>query len=440
MKKILPASAIIILIILFNSCEKVDLPDFGHHNPPGKSYDAGVAVAWIKLQQQISKTTPGFSPGVTGRAFGYSGITLYESVQPGFPGYQSLASQLAGSLTLPAINKHDKYYWPASANRAMAIITRNLFAATTPANKFSIDSLETSFNTKFQTEAPAAEITRAVDFGGQIATAIFDWSKTDGSLAVYPPYVPPAGSGLWIPTPPAFAPAAAPYQGTFRSFITGIADKAALPPPIAYSDVPGSAFYNMANEVYTLSLSLTAYDTTTVRFWADLPGQFNGPAHFTSVLSQLIEKENLHLGEAAIAYAKHGIAITDAGIACFKTKYQYNLIRPISYIRSVLSHPSWNAVIATPPHPEYSSAHAIIMQATAEVLKDIFGSHYSFTDHSFDVTYGSRHYNSFDEYAWEGAWSRVIGGIHYKPTAYAGIQQGKKVGVWVNKLKFHGND
>jgi hypothetical protein len=438
-------SILIILsaVFILNSCNKFDF--FNHHGgPTPKNYDASVAVGWAKLQLQLSKTTAGFDPAVTGRSFAYSGLALYESVQPGMPGYQSLASQLSAGLALPqAENK--SYYWPAAANKAMADVIRNLFSNTTPANISSIDSLEADFNNKFTGEASSAELQRSIDFGNKVATAVFEYSKTDGMHEGWkgpfsPSYAPPIGPGLWIPTPSGFTPPARPFMGDNRPFIPGIAAKATAPAPLAYSDEPGSPFYKIVDYVYTLSLSLTAADTVTVRFWADLPGQFNGPAHFTSVLTQLIQAEKFNLGEAAVAYAKHGIALNDAGIACFKTKYQYNLIRPVSYIRSVLVHPNWNPVINTPPHPEYTSAHATIMQATAEVLKDIFGKNHHFTDRSFETTYGARSYKNFDEYAWDGAWSRVIGGIHYLPSAYAGIEQGKKAGAEVNKLRFKGND
>ena len=39
-------------------------------------------------------------------------------------------------------------------------------------------------------------------------------------------------------------------------------------------------------------------------------------------------------------------------------------------------------VIPTPPHPEYPAAHAVISAASAAVLENIFGEHYSFTDHT----------------------------------------------------------
>lgn len=404
-------------------------------------YDASVAVSWAKMQITLSRSTAGFDPAATARTYAYSGLALYESVQPGMPGYKSIANQLSDGLSLPVADPGLNYYWPAAANACMASILKNLFANTSAANMTSIDSLEADYNTKFAMDVTSSKLQRSADFGKSIAAAVFNWSKTDSGHEAYlhavdPTYTPPVGKGLWVPTPPAFGPPVRPHWGDNRSFIPDIADKAAMPPPIAYSEVPGSPFYKMVKEIYTISQTLTHEDSIIVKFWADLPGQMNGPSHFTNVLTQVIVVENSNLADAAVAYAKHGIAIYDASIACFRSKYTYTLVRPITYIRDVLGHTTWNAVINTPPHPEYTSAHACIMQASADVLGNIFGNDYSFDDHTNEALYGVRHYNSFQQYANEGAWSRILGGIHYKQSGNAGLVQGKKVGKRVNMLKF----
>ena len=424
-----------LLVFAMYSCNKTEV-----QGPLTKKYSSDVPTAWIRLQLQLSKTTPGYSPGVTARTFGYAGLTMYESVVPGMPGYQSVALQLGAPLPAQTYNFKHAYYWPASVNAAMASITRNLFISTPPANKLSIDSLEAAFSKSFEAEASSATLERSADFGRQVAAAMFEWSKTDGGANDYlgqpTGYTPVAGEGLWVPTFPAFAPAALPYCGSYRSFVKDIASKLLLPPPIPYSTSIKSPFYAMANEIYTTSLNLSHSDSVTVRFWGDIPGQFNGPAHFTSVAAQLVERAHLSLDDAAILYAKHGMAMSDGVITCFNTKYTYNLLRPITYIRTVLGHANWTSVIPTPPHPEYPSAHAVIMTATSVVLEDTFGENYSFTDNSFSTTYGARHYSSFKEYAEEGTGSRILGGLHYRASGEAGMEQGKKVGELINKIRF----
>ncbi|SHG56782.1 hypothetical protein SAMN04488109_0863 [Chryseolinea serpens] len=434
MKKYL-SFLMMVCLLVFSTCQE------HWKQPAAKKYSSTVATTWINLQQKLTKTTAGYSPGVTGRAFAYTGLSLYESIVPGMPGYRSILPFVGGPTTVVPADCQS-YYWPASANAAMASMIRNLFESTSAANKVTIDSLEDAFNTQFQGEAHATVLQNSANFGRSVAEAIFEWSKTDGSHEAYKPqpntYVPPVGPGLWIPTPPAFLPAASPYVGNDRSFTPGIAAQTQpttfpLPP---YSEEPGSDFYNMVNFSYTLSQSLTPADIITAKTWADIPGNFNGTAHFTNIATQLIILKKLKLDEAALVYAKHGIALRDAIISVFKTKYRYNVIRPISYIRNVMGFTTWNTVVPTPPHPEYASAHTVIGKASSVVLESFFGKKCAFVDRTHEATFGARSYNTLAEYAEDGAWSRVLAGIHYNKTAADGLIQGKAVGNMVNSLPF----
>ncbi|MFT3701704.1 MAG: hypothetical protein QM802_05015 [Agriterribacter sp.] len=126
--------------------------------------------------------------------------------------------------------------------------------------------------------------------------------------------------------------------------------------------------------------------------------------------------------------------MNDASISTFKTKYTYTLIRPISYIQNVFKDAGWNSVIPTPPHPEYSAAHAVISAASAAVLEKIFGTNYAFSDNTYASSYGIRNYASFDAYAKEAGHSRLMGGLHYGPSVDTGLIQGRKIGKLVNEL------
>jgi len=430
LKIILP---VVVFIVAISSCKKYDTP-----GPIGR-YPADVANAWMQMHIRLTKSTAGYNSVVSDRSFGYAGIAMYEALLPGIPGCRDLLPQIGGT-SIPIDKNPNQYYWPASVNAAMARLTKSFFETTSAANMASIDSLEAAFSTKFQTEADPVKIQNAVDYGHLVATSIFDWSKTDGghqafSHIVDPTYTAPVGDGLWVPTFPAFGQPVHPRWGNNRSFIANIAANTQPGPPLAYSIEPGTPFYEMVNELYNTSLSLTPEDSVTAKFWGDQPGNLNVPAHATNILTQLITKNNMDLGAATAAYALHGIALNDACISVFKTKYQYNLLRPITYIRTVMGHSTWNSVIPTPPHPENTAAHAVISAASAVVLEKIFGKHYAFTDHSYDASYGARTYNSFDDYANEAGRARFLAGIHYKPSIATGLIQGRQVGNKVVQLR-----
>jgi hypothetical protein len=397
------------------------------------------------MQQKLFAGTPGLLPHVTGRTYAYVGLTLYESIVPGMPGYQSLASQLNGGLALPAIQREKQYHWPASANAALAYMLKNLLPHTSPQLLKSVDSLEADFYSKFKTDADAEALRRSADFGKRIAVAIFEWSKTDGGHEAYKnpfsdTYVPPTGPGKWVPTDTIFKKPVYPYWGNNRTFIPGLAQATQPPPPPVYSETPGSDFYTAANEIYTMSQNLKREDSLCARFWAYEqlnPGDevaFHDVSHAASIATQMILLKNLSLQDAAVLYCKHGIAGNEAGISCVKTKFQYNVVRPVTYIRTVLERPNWNTVIFTPPFPEYTSGHAVVSMSYATVLENTFGK-IPFTDHSFDNSYGPRKFESFEAYAKEAALSRMYGGIHYRFGMEEGLKQGKKVAAMVNQLK-----
>lgn len=407
-----------------------------HPSPADPIFSADVAHAWMQMHIRLTRSTAGYNSVVSDRSFGYAGITMYEAVLPVIEGNTSLLAQIGGSSLTPD-KSGDQYYWPESLNAAMARITRQFFESTSAANLKTIDSLETVYKNQFLALTSPDKLTNAETYGRQVADAIFEWSKTDGGHQAYknvtdPTYTPPVGLGLWVPTPTGVP--ILPRWGNSRTFIANSAVSSQPGPPTPYSEDPGSAFYAMANEVYTTSQSLTKTDTTTARFWADTPGNLNVPAHATNILTQLLVTTKQDLLKAAAAYALHGIALSDAAVSTFKTKYNYNLLRPFTYIRTVMNKSTWNPVIPTPPHPEYSAAHAVVSAASAAVLEKLFGVGFKFSDKTYESSYGVRSYNTFQEYAREAGRSRLLGGIHYGLSISAGLTQGAKVGTLVNQL------
>ena len=133
--------------------------------------------------------------------------------------------------------------------------------------------------------------------------------------------------------------------------------------------------------------------------------------------------------------ARLGVSVADAFIANWKTKYQYDTLRPISYIRKVID-PKWDALLITPPFPEFPSGHSTQSGAAAEVLTAIWGDAFAFEDatHSDDGM-PPRPFASFWAAAEEAAVSRLYGGIHFRPAVELGLDQGRCVGAFVVALK-----
>jgi hypothetical protein len=120
----------------------------------------------------------------------------------------------------------------------------------------------------------------------------------------------------------------------------------------------------------TPARNLTPEQDTIARFWSDDPGQTaTPPGHSISIATQMLRTEDSSLATAAEAYAKVGLAVCDAFIACWYEKYVYNLLRPVTYIQRLVD-PAWLSVLVTPPFPEYTSGHSVQSGAAFPVLSD----------------------------------------------------------------------
>jgi hypothetical protein len=399
--------------------------DHGHLQQT-KTFSSDAVVSWLNMQLQMVKVPlPAGTAGQgTDRCQAYCGIALYESVVPGMPAYQSLFGQLTDFPAMPSTEPGKAYNWAASANAALAEMNRRLFPATANANKFSMDSLEKSWQAKYAAETDAATMDRSIAFGKEVAMRVFNWAATDGSANVYPPYVPPVGAGLWIPT--ATTPPINPYASQMRLLVPGAADNTALEPPPTFSTVPGSAFYNMVKDVYDARRNITDEQKALADYFKDVPGYTPGGTYL-ALMKQALELTKPTLNMAAVTYVKVGLATRDASTILFRNKYVFNLIRPVTYIKAYIDA-TWSTYIPTPNHPEFPSGHSTSGGAILEMMRTIFGEDFHITLHTYDyLLYPPRSYTSFTQLSNDISDSRFYSGLHYRATLDKSTAQGKKV-------------
>lgn len=409
--------------------------------PATATFDSSIARSWFDLALTLARTTPGFSPPVASRAFAYQGVALWETVRFGITGARSLAGQLEELTVLPRPLAGKAYHWGAAANAVLARMQRLLHPKTSAGNKTAIDDLEAQLASSFTGQASAETLARSVAFGVEVANAVYFWSRNDrgheGFDRNFPSsYSPPVGPGLWVPTPPGNQSALQPYWGENRTFALDTSDVCDPGAPPPYSTVNTSLFWQEANEVFVTTNALTQAQTDIALWWADNPGQTaTPPGHSISLLTQVLAEKGARLDVAADAYARVGIAVADAFIACWKAKFTYNLLRPITYIQANLD-PNWVSPITTPPFPEYTSGHSVQSGAWAEVMTGLFGDRYGFTDSTNTfLGYSARSFQSFYDAANEAAISRLYGGIHFRSAIDLGVLQGRCVGRQVLALK-----
>lgn len=421
---------LLFVFFLLSGCNKLD--DFWDHHP-GKpdqptSYSSEVIEKWMAMQIRLMKNATGIPNHGFSRHYAYTGIAALEAIAPGMPAYGQWNKKWNGLSGLPYAGHTKKYYWPANVNAALAGMNKAMFPNANNIDKAAIDSLENALNEVFLTKIGASRLSVSAQFGKDVANAVYNWAETDGYKNANNAYTPPVGDGLWKPTAPAFANAATPYWGNNRLIIKGSTLQSQPPAPPAYSTDANSPFFKMAKQVYDASLTLTADQTAMAIFWRDVPG-VSSPGHWLSILQQTVHQTNPSLAKAALAYALTGTAINDGLIGCFQIKYQYNLVRPITFIRESMGYATWNSLLGTPAHPECPSAHSALSAGAAYMFEKIFGKPSSFTDHTYDyLGFGPRTYTSFTAIAKEAGQSRLYAGIHYQFSIDAGLSQGRKIG------------
>lgn len=405
------------------------------------TYAPDVATAWFDFLYDTVKTTSSGPPPAS-RIYGLASLALYESVVPGMPENKTLAGQLndlpADALPTPVNEIHS---WPIAANRALARVSAHFFAA----SQVDIDALEAAQLAALTGTNSQAVIDRSVQFGDDVADALIAWNDTDGFAdlaACNAAYVPPLDpvDGGWVPTGPNQGYGALPCWGTLRCWAVTDADECGASGPPPYSTATTSEFYGYAQILYALTgvagANLTPEQDLIARYWADNPGATGTPGgHWIQVVSVVAAQENLKLDTVAEAYARVGIAIHDAFITCWRTKYDFYLCRPVTYIQANID-PLWTPLLGTPGFPAYSSGHSTQSGAAASVLTDLFGP-LAFTDTTHTTQnpalgVGDRDFDNFYEAASEAAASRLYGGIHWVFDNYDGVDQGVCIGETIN--------
>ncbi|MCP9764965.1 vanadium-dependent haloperoxidase [Lacihabitans soyangensis] len=427
--------------ISFVSCKKgaedVD-PVIVNPSPLASTFDGDLASDWLKIHLDLIKTTPGFTPPVASRSLGYASLALYESVVAGIPGHNSLKGQLNGLVMLPIADTTKIYNWGLVASVAQYTLLTQLFLTTSDKNKSKLDSVRSVYETKLKIGSTDEVIDRSVRYGALLATAIHEYSKTDGGanghLTNFPQnYVLPSGIGYWRPTGTQLIPLL-PSWGQNRTLVkANTEDKLKIPIPFSFEK--NTTFFAEAKKVYDVSKNLSAEEKAIANFFADGTGTITPPGHHFNVARDIFLKKKAKLDETALAYVKLGLALNDAFIGCWRGKYKYYLMRPSTYIKQTMDK-NWVPLLANPPFPDYASGHSTAAGALVTIMESILGKTYAFEDNTYEGIFPKRKYENFEKYGNETSMSRLYGGIHYEFSCTNGYDNGKAIAQNILNLKF----
>jgi len=421
-----------------------------------KNFDADITLQWYDLYLQVDRFAAGYSPPAAARLLGYVGLAAYEAVFPGMPEFQSLAWKYK-DLTLPQIEKDKEYHWPTVLNNVYYHAFKKFYPHIELVYVNKMEGLDKRFKSIYGLKIPKDVMDRSVQRGIEVAEAFYFWSQTDalGHFGFKNPqpadYVPPKGPGKWQPTPPDFGKALMPYWGKVRTFVLN--EQEILGSAIQYwvgdySENVDSKYYKQALEVYNMMTPPVPSRLWIAEFWSDdiFEQTFEPSARWISIANQVIKEKKSNLETTVFLHAKLGMAMCDAGIAVWNTKYVYNVERPVSYIRRLID-PNWSTALnnrvsgfngVTPSFPSYPADHSGFSAAAVGVFKSVFGTEMHLIDksHEFRIEFNGtpREFKSFDEMANENSLSRMYLGVHFKMDIDEGSRLGNIAAEKVNGL------
>jgi hypothetical protein len=389
-----------------------------------------------------------FPPMIASRNYAYASIAAYEVIASGDATYQSLSGQIKHLPALPVADTANVDF-PFAALLAFCKVGETV---TFPEG--SMSSYVAQLKKRADSAGMNSEVMEASQkFADHVADHILKWSKGDNYAQTRsaPKFTVLDEEGRWIPTPPMYGQAIEPHWNEIRPIVLDSASECrAVPHPVYNVKDTTSEYYSYLMEVKQIGDSLTDEQKHIADFWDDNPFKMNvtghvmyatkkfSPAgHWMNIVGIGAREANADFNTTVAAYAQTAIAFFDAFISCWDEKFRCNLVRPETVINKYFDA-NWQPYIQTPPFPSYTSGHATISAAAAEVMTSWFGNSISFTDTSL-LEFGikNRRISSFREAAKEAAMSRLYGGIHYRFDNEEGNKIGRRVGEFVlNRLKF----
>lgn len=393
-----------------------------------------VLAGWYRLLLELIRHTATYSPPVASRSFAYLGITVFEALATGNPALRSLSGQVRDLPPLPARDPapHDE---ACVLQAALAHAMAAHFGNTGPTGQRAMAAMATQMAEVAAADQPADVVARSRAHGVAVSDHILRWSAGDGGALIenmgFPEtYTLTPGPAHWVPTSTIAVQQKPllPNWGQNRPFAIPTEGPCGLPPPVDYSEDPASEFYTQAREVYDISQSLSAEQQVIARFWSDDPMLSpTPPGHWVAILLQIFARDATPVDRQAELLAMLGMGIADGFIQCWRSKYEHDLVRPVTYIRRVID-PNWEPLLITPPFPEYPSGHSTQTGAAAAVLEGLMGPNFAFDDATHEEDgLGVRSFSSFWQAAEEAALSRLYGGIHFRAANENGLAQGRCV-------------
>jgi hypothetical protein len=283
--------------------------------------------------------------------------------------------------------------------------------------------------------------------------------------------------GYWRQDPISLVPIAMGSQwGHVRPFAMLKADQFRIPPPPSMTSAEYAEAYEevqrLGGDGITTPTQRTEEQSFIGVFWAydGLPSLCAPTRFYNQIIRTIANQKGTPAIELGRLLATANVAMADAGIASWESKYYYKFWRPVGAIResdegtgasglgdgnaATQGDPTYmplgapasntNGPNFTPPFPSYPSGHAAFGGALFQVLRRFYGTDgIAFTMVS-DEWNGKtrdnqgnlrplrpRSFHSLSQAEEENGQSRIYLGIHWSFDKSEGTTQGNRIGDWV---------
>jgi hypothetical protein len=410
-------------------------------------------------------------PGRSSRAIAIVQIAVFEAVNAIHGGYRSYA----GVRRAPT---------DTSLEAAVAQAAHDTLAAMFPSQRASFDqSLADELATLRVREA---RVLRGIALGRRAALAILALRSDDGSQhpesRMGEDFFPSDAPGWWRQDPISLAPIAlGAHWAEVAPFVLLSADQFRTPPPPEMASAAYSAAFNEAKALggdgITTPTVRNADQTQAGIYWAydGMPSLCAPPRLYNQLAVAIADQRRTGPVALARLLALVNVAMADAGIAIWESKYHYQVWRPVTGIREAdadtgpsgvgddnpdtVGDPTFSPLGApasnlsgpnfTPPFPAYPSGHAGFGGALFQILREYYGTdriaftfvsdEYNGTTRANDGTIRPllpRSFRTLSQAEEENGQSRIYLGIHWSFDKTEGIVQGRRVARYVFRNAF----
>ena len=361
---------------------------------------------------------PFSNPPYAARAYSYVSVAQYEALKSAWywkfrynrpsPAKVSSAVHATVQLTdLPAYPSEDAVLSGVSAEMLKLLFPAAVEEITTLAAEQRVAAVLSG-------RATASDVAAGLALGKSVAALVIARAGGDGMKnAVGTPAqwsalanaVTARGELAWTSLETPARPPMLPFFGQVKAWtMTPAQVTAAMPAPPPSTSSP-QMLADVAEVKETVD-HLSRAQVAIAQKWNDGAGTYTPPGHWNVIASDYVRDARMSEVGAARVFALLNMAMHDAAVGCWTTKFTYFNPRPAQM------DPSIKTVIGLPNFPSYPSGHSTFSAAAAAVLSYVFPQ-------------GAQDFAAMSD---EAGISRMYGGIHYRTDIVRGKEHGQRIG------------